>query len=247
MRFKPIDLTAVKTYNHKGYKVAYVPEHPLAQANGTRAVHRLVIENNLGRYLRSSESVHHKNTNKQDNALENLQLLTASEHSKLHAAEKGFTVEPRLCKYCGKRFTPKANKIRYCSTTCSSLASRKVVRPNKEVLQKLVYEKPMTQLALQFGVSDNTVRKWCKDLSVDIPHVKYWFKNGLRKIPCNPISKEAHAKAVASRRKTTDAVYAEADPLILRRERYKHICKVTGLTLSQIKNRASVLRKRALC
>lgn len=46
--------------------------------------HRLVMERALGRPLRRDEPIHHKNGNREDNRLENLQLMTSPEHSKLH-------------------------------------------------------------------------------------------------------------------------------------------------------------------
>jgi hypothetical protein len=48
-------------------------------------VHRRIMERALGRRLRTDEHVHHKNGNKKDNRLENLELMTASEHHRLHA------------------------------------------------------------------------------------------------------------------------------------------------------------------
>jgi hypothetical protein len=50
----------------------------------TRDEHRLIMEEFLGRRLTRREVVHHINGNTKDNALENLQLMTLSEHGRLH-------------------------------------------------------------------------------------------------------------------------------------------------------------------
>ena len=46
--------------------------------------HRVIMEQHLGRKLESGECVHHINENKTDNRLENLVVLSRSEHQKLH-------------------------------------------------------------------------------------------------------------------------------------------------------------------
>lgn len=71
----------------KKYVYIYSPDHP--NAIGTKklyvAEHRLVVEKALSRYLTSEEIVHHKDGNTLNNDIENLQIMTASEHSSLHA------------------------------------------------------------------------------------------------------------------------------------------------------------------
>lgn len=50
-----------------------------------RHEHRVMAEKMIGRTLKSSEHVHHKDHNKQNNSIGNLQVLTAREHLILHA------------------------------------------------------------------------------------------------------------------------------------------------------------------
>lgn len=47
-------------------------------------VHRHVMEQHLGRKLRPGEEVHHKDEDKENNEIENLELTTKAEHSRRH-------------------------------------------------------------------------------------------------------------------------------------------------------------------
>lgn len=101
--------------------------------------HRLIVEAALGRKLTDDEQVHHINGDKQDNRIENLRVLTNSEHQQLHGAGRWLpTLEQRWpvikCAECGKDFRAKACRLRsadpkshtkYCSLACRHKGWRK--------------------------------------------------------------------------------------------------------------------------
>ena len=70
---------------HNGYIEIYAPKHPHKNKRNCIYEHQKVMEDYLGRYLEKGEVVHHKDLCKTNNNIENLQLLTMSDHSKLHA------------------------------------------------------------------------------------------------------------------------------------------------------------------
>ncbi len=71
-----------------GYIKVYVPDHPNSTADGYVMKHILVIERAIGRHLVPGECVHHINRIRDDNRLENLQLMTISEHMSMHMKER---------------------------------------------------------------------------------------------------------------------------------------------------------------
>ena len=58
----------------------------------------------------------------------------------------------------------------------SRLKSRKVERPSKEELKKMLWETPTVQLAKKFGVSDKAIEKWAKSYNLEKPARGYWEK-----------------------------------------------------------------------
>jgi hypothetical protein len=73
-----------KTTNLKGYILIKRPEHPRANNHGYIFEHIFVMEEYLGRYITKAEAVHHINKNVKDNRIENLMVMSFSEHSRFH-------------------------------------------------------------------------------------------------------------------------------------------------------------------
>ena len=90
----------VKNHNRYYYQV-WMPEHPNSNSSSRVLLHRLVVEENhnlfdpkyfydseFGKILYKHYDVHHKDKNTLNNSIENLEILTRSEHSSLHSRGK---------------------------------------------------------------------------------------------------------------------------------------------------------------
>ncbi len=126
----------IKKVVSKGdYYYAIVPEHPNKTKNNYVLLHRIVMENHLGRVLNKTEIVHHIDENKKNNDISNLKVMTASEHAILHAKEKGQTLLELKCPNCNNVFVKekrathigkKQGKYTCCSKKCRGQFSRNI-------------------------------------------------------------------------------------------------------------------------
>lgn len=75
-----------------------------------------------------------------------------------------------------KDFGYKLKHNKHIGSTDPRPNTRKVVRPSKEELSKLLWEKPTSLLAKDFGVSDVAITKWAKSYGIEKPPRGYWAK-----------------------------------------------------------------------
>ena len=88
-----------KRVSSYGYILIRCLNHPFRNEDDMVFEHRLIaekyllndensIEINNEKYLKPDLIVHHKDKNKQNNSVENLQIMSLSEHTKMHARKK---------------------------------------------------------------------------------------------------------------------------------------------------------------
>lgn len=85
----------------------------------------------------------------------------------------------RICSMCGREFyclTKSDLSRKACSRKCSGIVRRKIIRPTKQELEKMVWNRPTTLIARDFNVSDKTISKWCLEYNIGKPPRGYWSK-----------------------------------------------------------------------
>lgn len=103
------------------------PKHPKQNSNGLYPLHRVLMENKLGRILKDGEVVHHKDEDKHNNDIANLEVMTNADHTGHHHPVVALV---NLVCPCGKEFSEKPHmyrlrlkrskrKVLYCSLVCS--------------------------------------------------------------------------------------------------------------------------------
>lgn len=170
-----------------GYVLIYIPDHPKAILSGSFQgyvyEHVLVAEEMLGRPISSGDVVHHLDRNRSNNSPDNLLVISGPMHTKLHAWMNKNNIIPSetyrkridigcvRCKVCEK---PIEYGYKYCSQNCTHLDSVKYNHPSKEVLEKMVWDRPVSEIAKEFNVSDTAISKLCKKYKIEKPGRGYW-------------------------------------------------------------------------
>lgn len=95
----------------------------LIHRNGKKVhEHRWIMEQHIGRKLKTNEHVHHKNGDPLDNRIENLEILDAGEHLRRHNQKYP---DFKNCAECGKVFKVNPRK-RKRHKTCSKECAQKM-------------------------------------------------------------------------------------------------------------------------
>lgn len=118
----------------------------------------------------------HINGNHNDNRLENLRIICPNCHTQTETFGNKRTKSHKYCIDCGK-------EICLTSTRCNSCARKTRVtykikpedRPSKEELLNLIKTKSFVEIGKTYGVTDNAIRKWCKDY--ELPYTKGQLKD----------------------------------------------------------------------
>lgn len=109
-------------------------DHPNAIKFGYVLYHRIVMENHLNRLLNPNEVVHHKDGDKKNNNISNLEIMNRSKHSRMHGLQHGRKFCILKCPECGVIFIKPKNATHLqkssiftsCSRKCSGKFSRKI-------------------------------------------------------------------------------------------------------------------------
>lgn len=173
------------------YRLIFMPEHRRAvKSGGCKGFvyeHIFVAEEMLQRELRETEVVHHLDNDRSNNRRENLLVIERSQHSKLHTwlsagapvkngefkistKFKSAANSPKYCKKCDKTLQEKQSN--YCSTECASQSKRKVVRPNKAILEAEILQNSLVAIGKKYGVTHNAVKKWAISYGIAIKNRK---------------------------------------------------------------------------
>lgn len=103
----------------------------------------------------------HINGVSNDHRKENLRMVCPNCNSQLETHCGRNRVNKKRCE-CGVTISRNANSCRSCSSKSEGIKRRVVDRPEKQELIEELKNSNFCKTGRKHGVSDNTIRKWCK-------------------------------------------------------------------------------------
>ncbi len=129
-----------------GYIEVLYPEHHRARGKYVLE-HILVVEKKLGRRLEKNECTHHIDGNKTNNDPQNLQVLTISDHTKMHPKKRAGKY--LKCPICKGSFYVKESHVNIrttCSVKCAGVLFSKYYT-QKPINHKISIEEKLEVIA----------------------------------------------------------------------------------------------------
>lgn len=108
--------------------------------------------------------VHHIDDNHFNNELDNIQLLCPNCHYLTENYRGRKNKNKKFCSVCGDEIS-RWSKSGLCFK-CARTKSRVTTRPTADELIELLKQHSFCQIGKMYNVSDNAVRKWCKQYGI---------------------------------------------------------------------------------
>lgn len=163
-------LVVGRAYNSNQLKKRLIKEGLVA--------YRCVACDNTGEWQQKPLTLQldHINGNHVDNRLENLRILCPNCHSQTPTSGGGKPHDAiSYCPDCNEPFGGHGKRCAACATRYQKKHA-KTLWPTEKVLQTMVWEAPLHEVAKRLGCSRTGLAKHCRKLTLSLPPCGYWLQ-----------------------------------------------------------------------